>query len=256
LARAFADTVDPDRGLGEPDIRDPGPDTANYPNSPYTLPRGWNYLETSPVNLTAGINGRQAEIYNWNYLLRMGITDRVEFRLFGNGLVAAEAGLGKEATSGFAPLVFDTKIHFWDEHPGHLIPAAGLELYVQTPWGSPAFDQGTLPGATLLFRNTLPWEIEAEWNVGLAGEQTREGGVRFTDTVQWAFTKGVTERLALFVQGYTNQAALPRVGGRTVLGGGMELNLSRRFTIFGAANAGTDQAGPATTYYIGGAGAF
>lgn len=164
LARAFSDNVDPARGLGEPDIRDPGPDTANYPNSPYTLPRGWNYLETSPVNLTAGINGRQAEIYNWNYLLRMGITDRVEFRLFGNGLVAAEAGLGKEATSGFAPLVFDTKIHFWDEHPGHLIPAAGLELYVQTPWGSPAFDQGTLPGATLLFRNTLPWDIEAGWN--------------------------------------------------------------------------------------------
>ena len=31
------------------DIRDPDPDTANFPNGAYTLPKGRLYIETSPV---------------------------------------------------------------------------------------------------------------------------------------------------------------------------------------------------------------
>jgi len=55
LARAFSDPVDPRTSLAEPDIREPGPDSSDFPNSPYSLPRGWNYLETSPVNYTGSI---------------------------------------------------------------------------------------------------------------------------------------------------------------------------------------------------------
>ena len=258
LARAFSDPVDPRTSLAEPDIREPGPDSSDFPNSPYTLPRGWNYLETSPVNYTSSVNTLQTETYNWNYLLRMGLTDRVEFRLYGNGLSWQAAGLGQPESTGFSPLVFDTKIHLFDENRELFIPATGLEVYVQTPWGSPAFDSGTQPGIMLLFLNTLPWGWEVNWNVGLVGDQAAAdvGAVRFTDAVQWSFTKGVTERFAIFLQGFKNQAALPRVANQTVLGGGMVLNLNRRFTVFGSYNAATDKAGPASTYYIGGAGAF
>ena len=31
------------------DIRDPDPDTANFPNGAYTLPKGRLYIENSPV---------------------------------------------------------------------------------------------------------------------------------------------------------------------------------------------------------------
>lgn len=256
LARWFPDPIDPRVSLAEPDIREPGPDTANFPNSPYTLPRGWVYLETSPLVYTTSIHDLQTTTYNWEYLLRIGLTDRVEFRLFGNGLTAAAAGLGAGATSGFSPLVFDTKIHFSDEVPEWFMPATGMEVYVQTPWGSPAFDVGTQPGIMMLFRNSLPWGIEAEWNVGVVGDQANVDAVGFHDAVQWAFQKEVAEGLTLFVQGFKNQAALPRVANQTVLGGGFVRTFGRRFALFGSWNAATDRAGPATTIQFGGAGAF
>lgn len=256
LARWFPDPVDPRTSLEEPDIREPGPDTANFPNSPYTLPRGWVYLETSPLMYTTSVRDLQTATYNWEYLLRIGLTDRVEFRFFGNGLTAAAAGLGDGATSGFSPLVFDTKIHFSDEVPEWFMPATGMEVYVQTPWGSPAFDVGTQPGIMMLFRNSLPWGIEAEWNVGVVGDQASGDAVGFTDAVQWAFQKKVAEELTLFVQGFKNQAALPRVADQTVLGGGFIRTFGRRFALFGSWNAATDRAGPASTIQLGGAGAF
>ena len=113
LARAFSDPINPSTSLKPPDIRAPGPDSSDFPNSPYTLPRGWNYLEMSPLTYTSSINTIQSQSYSWNYLLRMGLTDRVEFRLFGNGLSWQAAGLGQPETTGFAPLVFYTKIHFF-----------------------------------------------------------------------------------------------------------------------------------------------
>ncbi|MFM8805266.1 MAG: hypothetical protein ACKOK8_15400, partial [Planctomycetia bacterium] len=49
LAEAFPEGLDPEKSLAPPTIRDPGPDTANYPNGPSTLPRGGIYLEWSPA---------------------------------------------------------------------------------------------------------------------------------------------------------------------------------------------------------------
>ncbi|NCA11642.1 hypothetical protein EBR56_07515 [bacterium] len=256
LARWFPDPVDPRTSLAEPDIREPGPDTATFPNSPDTLPRGWVYLETSPVTYTTSVHDLQTSTYNWDYLLRVGLTDRVEFRFFGNGLTAAAAGLGAAATSGFSPVVFDTKIHFSDEVPEWFMPATGMEVYVQTPWGSPAFDVGTQPGVLMLFRNSLPWGIAAEWNVGVVGDQASADAVGFTDAVQWSFEKEVAEGLTIFVQGFVNQAALPRVANQTVVGGGFIRTFGRRWALFGSWNYGTDRAGPTSVIQFGGARAF
>ena len=256
LARMLPDPVDPRTSLAEPDIREPGPDTANFPNSPYTLPRGWVYLETSPLTYTTSVRDLQTTTYNWEYLFRIGLTDRIEFRFYGNGLTASAGGMGDGATSGFSPLVFDTKIHFSDEVPEWFMPATGMEVYVQTPWGSPEFEVGTQPGIMMLFRNSLPWGIEAEWNVGVVGDQATPDSVGFTDAAQWSFEKEVAEGLTLFIQGFKNQAALPRVANQTVVGGGFIKNFSRRFSLFGSWNAATDRAGPATVIQLGGAGAF
>lgn len=264
FARIMSDPVDPRTSLALPDIREPGPDTANFPNSPYTLPRGWAYLETSPFFYTAAVSDLQPATYNWEYLFRLGLTDRVEFRFFGNGLTATEAFGGSRhrtlppagPTTGFSPIVFDTKIHFWDEAPEYFMPATGIEVYVQTPWGSPAFDTGTQPGIMMLFRNSLPWGIEAEWNVGVVGDQAGVDAVGFTDAVQWSFSKEVADGLDIFVQGFKNQAALPRVANQTVLGGGFLKSFGRRFAVFGSWNASTDKAGPASVIQVGGAGAF
>lgn len=68
LAEAFPEGLDPERSREPHTIRDPGPDTANYPNSPETLPRGAIYVETSPVFYTGAIATIQPQTYNFEYL--------------------------------------------------------------------------------------------------------------------------------------------------------------------------------------------
>lgn len=255
LAEAFPEGLDPDRSLAPPTIRDPGPDTANYPNGPSTLPRGGIYLEWSPAFFTGAISTVQPQTYNAEFLLRMGLTDRFEFRLYSSGFTWQAAGLGMGATTGFSPLIFDTKIHLWEENDDWFIPATGIEAFVQTPWGSPAFDSGTQPGIMMLFRNTLFWGLVAEYNVGVADDSTQEG---FTpiDIVQWAITKEITDDFQVFVHGFQNQSALPRLVAQTVVGGGFVWFPSDRLSVFGNWGAGTDKSGPASTFQVGLANAF
>jgi len=255
LAEAFPEGLDPERSRQPLTIRDPGPDTANYPNGPNTLPRGGVYLEMSPAFYTASITGVQPQTFSSEFLLRMGLTDRFEFRIYSSGVTWQAAGLGQGATTGFSPLVFDTKTHLWEENEEWFIPAAGFEAFVQTPWGSPAFDAGTVPGLMMLFRNTLMWGLVAEYNVGISDDSTQDG-YQPVDIVQWAISKEITEDFQVFVHGFQNQSALPRLVAQTVVGAGWVWFPSDRLSIFGNWGFGTDRTGPATTFQVGLAGGF
>jgi hypothetical protein len=250
LAEAFPEGIDPEASRQPLTIREPGPDTANYPNSPNTLPRGGVYLELSPVFYTSAISTIQPASYNAEFLLRMGLTDRVEFRLYSSGFTWQAAGLGMGETTGFSPLIFDTKIHFWEENRDWFIPAAGFEAFIQTPWSSPAFNGGTQPGLMMLFRNTLFWGLVAEYNVGMAADSTQDGYVP-VDIVQWAISKVITDDFHVFVHGFQNESALPRLSAQTVVGGGFVWFPSDRLSVFGNWGAGTDKGGPASTFQLG-----
>ena len=155
---------DPDKALKNQlrrrmkiDIRDPDPDTANFPNGAYTLPKGRLYIENSPLGFYgASRNGYQPHTYQWEFLLRYGLTDNLEFRLFSNGLTYQAAQGKQPATTGFSPLAFDFKVNFWEENTRYHIPAMGVEMYIQTTFGSPAFNNGTQPSMNLLFDQSLP----------------------------------------------------------------------------------------------------
>jgi hypothetical protein len=255
LAEAFPEGLDPERSREPLSIREPGPDTANYPNGPNTLPRGGVYLEYSPVFYTTAISGIQPATYNAEFLLRLGLTDRFEFRVFSSGFTWQAAGLGLDETTGFSPLLFDAKVHLWEENEEWFVPAAGLEVFVQTPWGSPAFDAGTQPGILMLFRNTLFWGLVAEYNVGLAADSAQEGLVPI-DVIQWAISKQITDDFQLFVHGFQNESALPRLSAQTVIGGGFLWFPSDRLSVFGNWGTATDLNGPATTFQLGAANAF
>lgn len=255
LAEAFPEDLDPKRSLEAPSIRDPGPDTANYPNGPDTLPRGGVYVEWSPVFFTGPIATLQPQTYNAEFLVRLGLTDRFEFRIFSSGFTWQAAGLGMGETTGFSPLIFDTKVHLWDENRDWFIPAVGLEAFVQTPWGSPAFNSGTQPAIMMLFRNTLFWGLVAEYNVGVAADSAQDGFVPI-DIVQWAITKELTDDFQVFVHGFQNESALPRLSAQTVVGAGFVWFPSDRLSVFGNWGAGTDKSGPATTFQLGFANAF
>jgi hypothetical protein len=191
------------------DVTFPGPDTANFPNSAFTLPKGRAYIETSPVTFfgKSGNNSFAAQ-YNWEFLLRYGLTDDLEFRFFSSGYAVTLSR--KPPTSGFSPLVFDFKYHMWDENLDKHIPAAGVEIYILTPFGSNYFNGGTQPSIALLLDHTLPFDILLEHNFGLTGIEDTFGGAVYEFSYQWALQRQVFKDFAIFTHGFLNSAGLPR----------------------------------------------
>lgn len=239
------------------DIRRPGPDTANFPNSPSTIPQGRVYIENSPISFY-GRSKISAPIYNWEFLFRYGLTDRLEFRLFSNGYTnqygslrypagSGLSALNQGATTGFSPLAWDFKYHLWDEHKKRHLPSAGIEVYIETDMGSPAFSQGTQPSINLLFAQELPFDFEFEWNIGIAGNLTIQNAIYYTLAFQWALQHTLfSEDFVVFTHGYLNNAALPRfaqaaIPGKAdvvVAGVGAEYTLTDQLAVFGSYNFG------------------
>ena len=251
------------------DIRDPDPDTANFPNGAYTLPKGRLYLENSPVGFySSSRNGNQPAIYQWEFLLRYGLTDNLEFRLFSNGLSVQSAQGKQPATTGFSPLAFDFKANFWEENTRYFIPAMGIEVYIQTTFGSPAFNGGTQPSMNLLFDQSLPFEIGFEYNFGITGVQNSLNQIVYQFSYQWSFQRQVVKDFDVFFHGFYNAASLPRflafneptsqarIPNITVMGIGAIRTVNDRLAIFGSYNFGITPASPKTIALLGFALAF
>mgnify|MGYP006284698569 CR=1 FL=1 len=193
------------------DIRTPGGDLANFPNSAYTLPQGGFYLEASPLTYTAS-STTQAQQFNAEYLLRYGLFDCWEIRLYSQGFSMQGA---PNSAVGFSPLTFDTKVHLWNEVEDWYLPAAGLEVLVQTDLlGSSAFNSGVEPSFSINFDQSLFWDLELEYNIGAARfEDSQDTSKRvWQPTFAWALQRDVVEDFAVFINGYYNAANLPRVG--------------------------------------------
>jgi hypothetical protein len=241
--------------FSDPDIRAPGPDTANFPNSPYTLRQGRAYFEALPVVVSGPSQGTPAT-YNMEFLLRYGLTDRVELRLFSNGPTWQWGRPG--TTNGFAPLAWDLKMNFWRENRKYWIPATGLEVAILTPTGTPGLNQGVQPIANLLFDWSLPADFMAEINVGFAGDPSLNNNfsTSLEPTVQWALQHELFEDFDLFFHGYLNGSAVPRYGDGIVLGGGAIWAINERVAVYGSYNAGVTLDSPTTMLLVGAALAF
>ena len=259
ISNLLDDSPDDDDDLGArgrpsvPDIRSPGPDTANFPNSPFTLPQGRFYIETSPAFISGPSRGTPAT-YNAEFLVRYGLTDRVELRLFGNGPTWER---GHFAADGFAPLAYDIKTSLWKENQEYHIPAIGLEVFLLTASGSAKLNQGTQPSINLLFAHTLPYEVVLEWNVGLVGDPSPNNNFSAIEpAAAWAFEREIFPDFFGFLQGYFNGPTLPRYGDGVELGGGVRWTLSDRLALWVSYNGGVSKEAPTTIFYAGGALAF
>jgi len=270
--RWLLDDEDPHRALDNEirhrlkiNIRDPDPDTANFPNSPYTIPKGRVYIETSPLGLySKSRGGLQPSVYQWEALLRYGLTDNLEFRIFSNGL-SYQSALGRHpAAFGFSPLAFDFKANFWEENTRYFLPAMGLEVYLQTELGSTPFNNGTQPSINVLFEQSLPFEIGLEYNIGVTGVENNANQIAYQLSVQWAFEREIVEDFKVFFHGFYNAAALPRllqfqgvgtVGDSvpqvTVTGLGGLWTVNDRLAVFGSYNFGVTVAAPQTIALMG-----
>jgi hypothetical protein len=250
------------------DIRDPDPDTANFPNGAYTIPKGRMYIENSPLGLFGpSRNGFQPRTYQWEFLIRYGLTDNLELRIFSNGLTHESAQGAQPAATGFSPLAFDFKVNFWEENTRYHIPAMGVEMYIQTTFGSPAFSNGTQPSLNLLFDQTLPWGINLEYNFGITGVQNGAGQIAYQFSYQWSLQRQVVRDFDVFFHGFYNAAALPRllqfqntlnagIPNVTALGVGAIWTVNDGLAVFGSYNFGITPAAPKTIALMGFALAF
>lgn len=228
------------------DVTTPGPDLANFPDSPLTLPKGRSYVEAVPGTFSlAGRDGTPAT-WSWPYLFRTGLTDSCELRILGQGPTVVGATATDPGFDGFAPLGFDLKIHLWGDADQLWVPIVGLETFVFTGIASRQFDAGIEPGIVLLVDHRLPGDWTLEWNVGCYGVGT--GGIPDVLSlpnfgVQWALQKQVTERLAAFVHGFYNAAGIPYFPSNLVCGLGGQWNVTRRLSLFMSYNWSLDDLG-------------
>ena len=244
-----------DRGSPPPcDITAPGPDTANFPNSPFTLPKGRSYVETIPGTFSlAGPDGTAAT-WSWPFMLRTGLTDACEFRIISQGPTVVGATPGEPAVQGFAPLVFDLKVHLWGEKEQLYVPIVGLEAFVLTGLASRPFQVGNEEGVVLLVDHNLPGDWLLEWNVGLYGI----GGDGIPEIlsvpnlgVQWALQKQLTDDVAVFYQGFYNAAGIPYFPSDLVSGMGAQWNPTRRLAVYTSYNWSLDGTGSPSGGYTG-----
>ena len=253
-----------------PDISEPGPDLGDFPNSSQTLPKGRSYIEFSPVTL---FNASQHSPpgYFTQYLLRYGLTDDVEFRVFGNGITSLG---GSSPTTGFSPFNLDMKIHFWNDRKECLIPAMSFEAYLQTTWGSSQFTSGYQPSIGLNFDLPVAKKVNLEWTLSYHGVQqainihTRElffPGLNFLVpgihrtfnpnfnqfAAQWAIEYEVNDQLELFVHGFHNRAFLFSLGSGDMVGVGAFWKFNSQFEAFGSINTGLTPTLPSVAGQVG-----
>lgn len=267
--------VDENPSTSEPDISKPGPDMGDYPNSAFTLPKGRIYIESAPFTL-ASADAENPASYNWPFMLRYGLTDNVELRLIGSGLTSVYSQ--PDTVVGFSPLILDTKVHLWDDQMTRLIPAASLEVFVQTNWGSPDFQGGVQPSLNLNLDFPVTQKTNIEMTFGYTGVQDAVSvitGHRFIPrfghivpsihkanlnvnqfSYQWAIEHQLTERLQVFVHGYYNGPILLQSGPGKVVGVGYFFQLSKRSTLFNSYNAAVDQTAAPFSTQLGLAFAF
>jgi len=269
--RWLLDEKDPDKALKNQlqrrmkiDIRDPDPDTANFPNGAYTLPKGRLYIENSPLGLySASSSGSQPRIYQWEYLIRYGLTDNLEFRVFSNGLSDQAAQGPHPSVVGYQPLALDFKANFWEENTKYHVPAMGVEIYLQTKLlGSSAFNTGTQPSINLLFDQSLPLGVGFEYNFGYNGVQNNAGQIAYQFSYQWSLQREVVKDFDVFFHGFYNAAALPRLSqfqsasmaaipNVTVLGFGGIRTINDRLSVFGSYNFGVTPDAPTNFALLG-----
>jgi hypothetical protein len=253
-----------------PNIAEPGPDMGDYPNSAFTVPKGKAQVEFSPVSLLKA-DHQNPNAYAAPFLLRYGATDNVEFRMIGFGLTSVG---GSSPSTGFSPLKLDMKVHLWNDRKQWLLPAASLEVYLTTNWGSPQFNSGWQPSINMNFDLPITKKLNLEWTVGYSGVRqainihTHEvfvprfgflvPGIHRTFNLNFdqfsascALEYQASERLGLFLDYAHNGAILLNLGEGDIIGQGMFWKFTRRVMAFGSINEGLTSNLPPVAAQIG-----
>jgi hypothetical protein len=235
LTQASVEGMASDPGQG-PDISEPGPDSADFPDSAFAVPPGVVYIETSLSY--SSTKGTPLHDYFTATLVRIGLWKDLELRIATPGFIQ-EHGIDG-STSGFGPLTFGFKQHIWDEVQESGLPAFGIIAQVTAPTASAGFDDGTaIPTLFFNFDHTLPWDSYFEWNVGISDVHGDDGQRFAQGTFLWSLGHEWNDNFTTFFHGLVNVPSGSGEGEEVLMGPGMiwfvtkrmELDLSFNFGV-------------------------
>ena len=190
------------------DIRDPDPDTANFPNGAYTLPKGRVYIENSPV----GFYGRSSASRSPVQLgipvsLRHDRQPRVPHLL-----QRPDRDQGQERDGRRSRLWPSTS----RSTSGKRTPSTGCP-----PWGSSSTSRprSARPHSTaaLSHRSICSSTTRCLWGSAMSTTSASQGaqGILgenvYQFSYQWSLQRQVVQDFDVFWQGFYNATALPRV---------------------------------------------
>lgn len=224
-----------DGGLVRPNVRDPGTDFSDFPNSAEVVPvgqfylsLGWNYVASRGPQITNNFVP---------FAFRFGIVDDFELRMIGAGLTQEDGPDYNE--TGFSPLSFGFKWHLLDQQDERYFPAVGLEVDVATRLASGLFDPGhTVPEVSFNFDQPLPGNWSFGWNAGFTWE-VGDDGDQFTQwNLPWSLVYAVNDNFEMYWQGQLNLPAGSGVQEELLTGIGGSIYLGNQWEIWGNYNWG------------------
>lgn len=235
-ARQFAERLSSESS--QPDITEPGPDSADLPDSAFAVPPGVVYVETSFTY--ARSKGLPVRDYFTPTLVRIGLWEDLELRIASPGIIH-ERGPG-DSTTGFGPLTLGFKKNIWKEVEESGIPAFGVIAQVTIPTASAGFDDGTaIPTLFFNFDHTLPMKSYFEWNVGLSAVHD-DNGERFTQgTFLWSLGHELSDEFTVFFHGAANVPSGSGLQQDVLMGPGMIWFLSKRTALDFSYNFGVTE---------------
>jgi hypothetical protein len=84
--------------------------------------------------------------------------------------------------------------------PLHLEPVAKpIDSIVQTPWKTPAYSATPQPGVVLSQTQKLPWGLQAEWRVGVAGRANATGATDVLEGSVWSVKTGIGDKFFVYL---------------------------------------------------------
>ena len=239
LTRFF--DFDAPEGLETPNIEDPGPDSADFPDSAFTVKPGVVFIETSLT--TASSKGPRVHDYFTNTLIRVGLKKDWELRISSPGVIQ-EVGPGID-TTGVGAVTFGFKRHVWDEDKDGWLPAFGIIAQVKTPTGSNAFDNNAAePTIFFNFDRSLPFEFDFEVNGGVSWLKADRGDRFVQGSILWALGHEIAPHVEGFFHGFTNFPSEPGQNAEVVLGPGIMWAVSPRAMLDFSYNYGLTNPSP------------
>ena len=224
-----------------PTLREPGPDSPDFPDSAFTVPPGVVYVETSITHETS--KGPRFRDYSTDTLVRVGMCENLELRISNPGLIHQDGPV--DDTTGFGPTTFGFKRHIWAEDERSGLPAIGVIAQVTTPTASAGFDNGAAePTVYFNFDHSLPADFAFEWNLGISWLKGSDGERFLQGEVLWVLSRELADELEGFVHGIVDFPAGSGEQEELVVGPGMLWFVSGRLALDFSYNFGLTAQSP------------